>query len=530
MLNSKVPDILSRLQQLSSIKEVEKTQCIITKAGLFNHIFVISKIISFLALSPLGSLVYAQAIFEDTAMENPFVCNTMIRAYSKSVFPMKAICLYNFMHRMGIKSDNFTFPFVLKACARVLWCNEEDMKCSKLDMACKGAEIHSQLFKLGLDQDCFIQNSLVYLYSRCGKMNLAHHVFDEMTDKTITSWNVMISAYDQINDSDSADSLIASMPGKNLVTWNMLIARYVRLGKIEDAQELFQEMTERDAVSWNSMIAGYVQIKDYARALALFHEMEIDNVKATDITLISVLGACAEMGAIEIGRKIHLSLKRRECKIEGYLSNALVDMYAKCGHLNLAWEVFSEIEMRHVSCWNAMIIGLAVHGYCEEALRLFSTMEMSVDGARPNRVTFLGVLIACSHNGLVDESRKFFNCMVNEYRILPDIKHYGCMVDLLSRCGLLKEAHQMIKTMPFEATSVLWRTLLGACSVHHDVDLAEESFQQLFKMESLRDGDYVLLSNIYAAAQRWNDVERVRSDMFGSGVLKKPGSSHIEMK
>lgn len=530
MLTIRVPDLLSKLQQLSSVKEVEQTQCLITKSGLFNHPFVISKIISFLSLSPLGSLVYAQAIFEDTTMDNPFVCNTMIRAYAKSVFPIKAIYLYNFMHRKDIKSDHFMYPFGLKACARVLWCNEGDIKCTQLDIACKGAEIHCRLFRLGLDQDCFIQNSLVYLYSQCGFLDLARRVFDKMTEKTITSWNVMISAYDQINDFDSADSLIGSMPGKNVVSWNMLIARYIRLGKIEDAKAVFQEMPERDAVSWNSMIAGYVQIKDYARALALFREMEIANVEATDITLISVLGACAETGALEIGRKIHLSLQQREYKIEGYLSNALVDMYAKCGHLNLAWEVFSELKMKHISCWNAMIVSLAVHGYCEEALRLFSTMEMSVDGARPNRVTFIGVLIACSHKGLVDEGRKFFNRMVNEYKIMPDIKHYGCMVDLLSRCGLLKEAHHMIKTMPFEANSVLWRTLLGACRVHHHVDLAEESFQQLGKMEPLRDGDYVLLSNIYAEAQRWNDVERVRSEMIGSGVPKKPGSSHIGIR
>lgn len=530
MLNVRVQDILFKLQQLSSIKEFEQIHSVSTKAGLFNHPLVISKIISFLSLSRLGSLVYAQAIFEDTAMDNPFVCNTMIRAYTKSVFPIKAIYLYNFMHRKDIKSDNFTYPFVLKACARVLWCNVEDMKCSQLDVACKGAETHCRIFRLGLDQDCFIQNSLVYLYSQCGFLGIARCVFDEITEKTITSWNVMISAYDQINDFDSADSLIESMPGKNVVSWNMLIARYVRLGKIEDARAVFQEMPERDAVSWNSMITGYIQIRDYARALALFREMERANVEATDVTLTSVLGACAETGALEIGRKIHLFLKQREYRIEGYLSNALVDMYAKCGHLNLAWEVFTGLKMKPISCWNAMIVGLAVHGYCEEALRLFSTMETSVDGDQPNRVTFIGVLIACSHKGLVEESRKFFNRMVNEYKIMPDIKHYGCMVDILSRCGLLEEAHHMIKTMPFEANSILWRTLLGACRVHHHVYLAEESFQQLSKIEPLRDGDYVLLSNIYAEAQRWNDVEKVRTEMMSSGVPKKPGSSHIGIK
>jgi pentatricopeptide repeat protein len=199
-----------------------------------------------------------------------------------------------------------------------------------------------------------------------------------------------------------------------------------------------------------------------------------------------------------------------EHKIEGYLGNAFVNMYCKCGNLSLAWEIFNGMRMKTVSCWNAMIIGLAVHGYCEEVFQLFTEMEESLDNTiRPNGLTFTGVL-------------------VNKYKILPNIKHYGCTVDLLSRRGLLEEAYRMIKTAPFTNSDVLWRTLLGACRTQANMELAEISFQKLAK-EQLTDGDYMLLSNIYAEAGRWDEVQRLRSEMGYLHVPKQAGYSQINM-
>jgi pentatricopeptide repeat protein len=320
----------------------------------------------------------------------------------------------------------------------------------------------------------------------------------------------MISAYDRIGDYESADYLLETMPNKNVVSWNTLIGRYIRLGNVEAARRVFGCMPERDAVSWNSMIAGCVSVRDYAGALELFSEMQNAGVKPTEVTLISILGACAETGALETGHRIHESLKVCEHKIEGYLGNALVNMYCKCGNLSLAREIFNGMRMKTVSCWNAMIIGLAVHGYCEEVFQLFTEMEESLDNTiRPNGLTFTGVL-------------------VNKYKILPNIKHYGCTVDLLSRRGLLEEAYRMIKTAPFTNSDVLWRTLLGACRTQANMELAEISFQQLAK-EQLTDGDYMLLSNIYAEAGRWDEVQRLRSEMGYLHVPKQAGYSQINM-
>ncbi|KAM2089088.1 hypothetical protein ACFX1T_033087 [Malus domestica] len=528
-VNLAVSLTLSKLLQLphfSSMVQVESAQAFLTKAGLFfSHQPIVGKLVAFASLSPLGCLAHAHALFEETAMDDPFVCNTMIRAYSNSVFPVRAIQIYNRMQEMGVGSDHFTFNFALKACARVVKQMEDGVKSHGFGVDRKGGEIHCRVLKLGFDRDLYVQNSLLFVYCQCGFVRLARCVFDEMTERSVASWNIMISAYDRINDFETADSLFRSMPEKNVVSWNTLLARHVRLSNIEAAEMVFREMTGRDSVSWNSMIAGYVQVRDYDGALKLFREMQVAEVEATEVTLVSILGACAETGALEIGRKIHESLKHH--KIGGYLGVALVDMYSKCGKVNSAWEVFHELKMKPVGCWNAMIVGLAVHGYCKEALKLFKTMETQHGEVRPNRITFIGVLIACSHKGLVEEGRRYFNHMIQEYNIMPDNKHYGCMVDLLSRTGLLEEAYEMIKTVPCGSSSLLWRTLLGACRVHGNVELAEQSFRQLAKLEPLRDADYVLLSNVYAEAERWDDVERLRNEMICKGVSKTLGFSHV---
>ncbi|KAK7404354.1 hypothetical protein VNO78_05185 [Psophocarpus tetragonolobus] len=517
------------VEKVCSMLELKQVQAMMTKAGLHAHLSFTDKLIFFSALSPMGHLSHAHSLFLQTSMHNSFICNTMIRAFANSTFPLQALYIYNHMQTTCVVSDHFTYNFVLKACSRAHKFVKEFSKSDEFTIVSKGGEVHCTVLKLGFHRYLSIQNTLLYMYSQSGLVQVAQHLFDEISHKSLVSWNIMISAYDRVNDSKSADYLLASMPHKNVVSWNTVIGRYISLGDIEGARRVFQVMPERDVVSWNSMISGYVSVKDYAGALALFFEMQNAEVRPTEVTLISVLGACAETGALEMGSKIHESLKLCGHKIEGYLGNSLLNMHSKCGNLSSAWEVFNGMTIKTASCWNAMIVGLAVHGYSEEALKLFSEMECELGTVRPNRVTFVGVLIACSHKGLVNKARWYFDHMVKKYKILPDIKHYGCMVDLLSRFGLLEEAHQMIKTAPFQNSAVLWRTLLGACRTQGNVELAKASFQQLAKLGGLTDGDYVLLSNIYAEANRWDEVELVRNQMIDSHVPKQVGYSQIDI-
>ncbi|XP_050383519.1 pentatricopeptide repeat-containing protein At5g15300-like [Argentina anserina] len=531
-MHSYIGHLHRHLQSISSMKQVESAQALLTKTGLiFTRTPLVSKLIAFASVSPLGCLTHAQSLFEETTMDDSFICSTMVRAYANSDFPIRGIHVYNHMIVSQVECDHFTYNFALKACARLVKAMKRDaVEVTELGTDRKGSEIHCRVLKSGFDSDLYVQNSLLFVYAQLGSVGHARQVFDEMPERSVASWNIMISAYDQTGDFDSADKLFGLMPEKNVASWNTLLGRHVRLGDIEAAKTVFGEMEERDAVSWNSMIAGYVQVGDYNGALELFREMQAAEVEATGVTLISVLGACAEASELEIGRKIHESLNRNGHTIEGYLGTALVDMYCKCGKLSSAREVFSGMKMRPVGCWNAMIMGFAVHGHCEEALELFEDMEKQGGDVKPNQITFVGVLIACSHKGLVEEGRRYFNYMKEEYNIVPDVKHYGCMVDLLSRCGLLDEAYQMIKGEPSLASCLLWRTLLGACKVHANVELAEQCFEHLAKLESLTDADYVLLSNIYAEAERWQDVERLRGEMVCKGVPKSLGFSHVEMK
>ncbi|KAL5720806.1 hypothetical protein ACHQM5_013440 [Ranunculus cassubicifolius] len=522
----RIPHILKVMETVSTMKELKQTQSLITKTGLTNDSSILPKLIFFCAISPSGNLQYAQAILDQTSLKTSFIYNTMIRAYAKTVFPLKAILLYNQMHSLYVKPDTFTYPFLLKACGKVLSDKGEENGYAFV-VGRKGLETHCRAFQDGFYSDNFFQNSLIFMYGQCGLIDSARLVFDEMFQRTVASWNTMIAVYDGVNDFESANTLFRLSPEKNVVSWNTLLGRHVKVGDIEGARRVFVEMPERDVVSWNTMISGYVQVRNYKKAVEMYREMQVSRVEVTEITLTSVLGACAEIGDLMTGREIHEFMKRNEFKIEGYLGNALVDMYAKCGSMNLAREVFDGMRMRHVSCWNSMIMGLAVHGYSEEALELFCSMERSYVEVVPNRITFIGVLIACTHKGLVEEGYLFFRLMIDKYSITPDIKHYGCVVDLLSRWGMLDKAYHVIKTMPFGGNSVLWRTLLGACKTYGNVELAEEAFQKIVELETPIDGDCVLLSNLYAEMERWEDVERVRNIMIGLGVSKRPGSSHI---
>lgn len=292
---------------------------------------------------------------------------------------------------------------------------------------------------------------------------------------------------------------------------------------------MFEGMVERNLVTWNSIINGFAINGRPNEALTLFREMSLEDrgVKPDGFTMVSLLCACAELGALALGRRAHLYLVKVGLYGNVHVENALIDLYAKCGSIEEAYRVFNEMASKTVVSWTSLIVGLAVNGFGEEALELFSAMEREM--LVPTEITLVGVLYACSHCGLVDEGFRFFNRMKDEYSIAPKIEHYGCMVDLLGRAGLVEQAHDYIMNMPLEPNAIMWRTLLGACAMHKRLDLGNVAWARLVELDPGHSGDYVLLSNLYAAVGQWGEVHRLRRSMLKGGVKKMPGHSLVEL-
>ncbi|XP_077251516.1 tetratricopeptide repeat (TPR)-like superfamily protein [Tasmannia lanceolata] len=306
-----------------------------------------------------------------------------------------------------------------------------------------------------------------------------------------------------------------------------LIDVYVKSGDLDGAHQLFDEMPLRDIATWNALISGLAQGSRPKDALALFRRTLRERVKPNDITVVGALSACSQLGALSEGKFIHSYLKDAAMESNVRVCNALIDMYAKCGSINGALEVFHNMVTRTLVSWNTIIMGLAMHGRGSDALEIFDQMGRA--GVKPDQVTYLSALCACNHSGLVEEGLRIFNNMVGS-DVSPNIKHYGCIVDILGRAGRLEEAYIVINSIPMDPDPVLWQSLLGACKTYGNVGLAERASEKLAEMGSNSCGDYVLMSNVYAADQRWDDVGRVREEMKSRDVRKVPGFSFIELK
>lgn len=318
------------------------------------------------------------------------------------------------------------------------------------------------------------------------------------------------------------------MPEKNVVTWNVMITGLAKQGEIEFARFLFERMTDRNIVSWSGMIDGYTRMNRYKEALGFFRRMVVDDgVEPCEITVLAILPAVWNMGNVRICQLIHGYGEKRGFNASDIrLMNSLTDTYAKCGCMASASRSFEEIpaDMRNLVSWTSLISSFAMHGMGKEAVESFERMEQ--EGWRPNRVTFVSLLNACSHGCLVEEGLKFFEKMVNECRIVPDIKHYGCLVDMLGRTGRLEEAEKIALDIPREiANEVVWRILLGACSFYGNVKMGERVTAKIMEIERGYAVDYVLMSNILAGAGRFGDAHSLRRLMDERNAIKVPGSS-----
>ncbi|XXG48596.1 hypothetical protein AAC387_Pa02g2997 [Persea americana] len=537
------------LQTCESLNTLKQLHAVAVTTSLSSDPFILAKILALSATSAFSDLSYAQQIF--LRIENPKTheWNCMIRAFSASSTPQTALSTYTQMLISGESPDNFTFPFLLRSCSR-------------LQPPRSGELVHVHVIKCGFDGDAYVQSSLIHMYAKWGRILCAHKVFDDITAKNIVAWTTMINGYVRAGGFEEAIRLFKVMGSENvkpdevvltsvlgacanlgdleLGRWihgllgekdvvfsTALVDMYAKCGSIDVARELFDRMPQKDVILWTVMISGYVRCNCFREAFNLFREMCSENLMPDEGIIVNVISGCARSGDIDIGKWTHHYIEVNGADYSVMIGTALIDMYAKCGEIDVASQIFLRMQEKNVCSWNAMIGGLAMHGEAYSALDLFDQMQRS--GTQPDEVTFIGILTACSQVGLVGKGWHYFNCMSQAHGINPKLEHYACMVDLLGRSGLLSEAEELINNMPMEPDVVVWGALLNASRIHGNVELAEKAAELLLEMEPHNHGVYVLLSNTYGSAKRWDDVDNVRKLMKSRGITKTRGCSSIKV-
>eukprot|EP01018_Ginkgo_biloba_P002288 Gb_24674 [translate_table: standard] len=544
--------VLKVCASLLAVQEGEEIHYHIVRSGLESDVIVGTALLDMYA--KCGSVEVARQLFDKLSIRDRVSWNAMIAGYAQNGYADEALKLFHRMQRADEKPDLVTMVSVLSACAHLAALQQ-------------GMLIHAYTIKSGFESDVFMGNTLIDMYAKCGNIEIARQIFDEMPKKDVVSWNSMVAGYAQNGYANEALILFCQMQledvtpnsvtvlgvisacthlagprqgdcihsyiikrgfESNVSVENTLMDMYAKCGSVHIAHYLFEKMPKKTAVSWTAMIAGYAQHGHANEALTLFYQMQLEDVKPELVTMVSVLPACADLAALQQGKCIHACIIKSGNDSDVSVGTALLAMYAKCGIIELARRLFDKMSKRDVVLWSAMITGYGMHGHGEDAILLFYQMQQA--GLKPDHITFVGLLSACSHAGLVDEGLQYFDCMSRDYCLVPRVEHYACMVDLLGRAGRLNEAHHLIKKMPLEPDASVWGALLGACRIHSNIELGKHVSAHLLKLDPEKAGNYVLLSNIYAAAGKWDDVAKVRAMLKDRGLKKSPGCSWIEIK
>ncbi|WOG88831.1 hypothetical protein DCAR_0208066 [Daucus carota subsp. sativus] len=488
--------------------------------------------------------------------------NTMLRCYSVSDYPDQALVLFNYMRAVGVLLDEFSLVSVVKSCARLF-----DVK--------NGCAVHSVAVKTGNVVFGNVRNTVLQLYCVCRRIEDARVLFDEFSvGRDLVSWNVLMGGYVYVSRPDVVWGLfermlfegvriggstmlsVLSAVGEigdgwggecvhgycikrgfcfdcNVVT--ALVGMYGRIGKMDSGRRAFDEVDVKDVVLWNCLVDGYAKNGLLEEALSLLGLMKHRGVKANSSTLAGLLSSCAASGALAVGKCVHEYVDQQQLVLDAVLGTALLDMYCKCGLLGEAVNVFKKMVSKDVKSWTAMILGYGMHGEAKDAILIF--YQMAKEGFRHNEVTFLAVLSACSHGGLITEGTSFFKMMIQDYGLKPKVEHYGCMIDLFGRAGLLEEAHNLIKSLPIKSDATAWRALLAACRVYGNVDLGKSVKKALEDNYGEHPADSIVLSSTYAVAGRTpclQTMQTIRGKMvdnheYQSRGVKEAGCSSIEL-
>lgn len=549
--NFTYPFVIKACGGLSSLAEGQKVHGKLFKVGVDSDVYVGNALCA--AYAKLGCIEYAERVFEEMPVKDLVSWNSMIGGYVSVGDGWSSLVCLQEMQVLGMKPDRFSTISALNACA---------IEC----FLQTGKEIHCQVLKCMLELDIMVQTSLIDMYHKCGRVDYSERLFDEISTKNVVVWNAMIHGYtlnarpfeslsclkkmqqaDKLNpDAITMINLLPSctqvgalLEGKSvhgyavrrgflphIILETSLIDLYGACGRMKSAERIFGQLAEKNLISWNSMISAYVQSGQNKDALELFWDLLSKHLEPDAITISSIIPAYSEVASLGERKQIHGYISKLEHNSNTFISNATAYMYAKCGNLETAQEIFDRMISRDVSSWNSIIMAYAIHGFGTKSIELFSKMRDK--GIQPNESTFVSLLTACSVSGMVNEGWKFFNSMKLDYGIDPGIEHYGCMIDLLGRKGNLDTAKIFIEEMPLVPTARIWGSLLTASRNNRNIELAELAAERILSLEHDNTGCYVLLSNMYAEAGRWEDVERIKSLMKQRGLEKTVGCSFVE--
>ncbi|KAM7266764.1 hypothetical protein ACFE04_008930 [Oxalis oulophora] len=505
----------------------------------------------------LKDFTYASLLFTRIEYPTDYAYNVMIRGLATTWNNYSlAVEFYHRMIRIGLMPNKFTFPFLFIAC-------------SNLYALAFGMSLHSGTIKFGVDTDDYVYHSLLTMYSRCGEIRLARKVFDEICDRDLVSWNSMISGYAKVGYAEEGLKLFRRMREEGFEPNEMtvvsvlkacgdlgdlsfgrlveelvvekkmemssfmgtaLVNMYAKCGDLLSARKVFDGLKIKDVVTWNAIITGYAQNGMSNEGIMLFHEMRKTGADPNNITLSGVLSACASIGALDLGKWVETYASEKNLRHDIFVASALIDMYAKCGSLDNALRIFEDMPHKNTVSWNSLISAFALNGRSKEAISLFNRMSEENGTVRPDEITFVGVLSACVHAGLVDEGRRLFNLMTSSsYGFIPKIEHFSCMVDLLARAGHLEEAWNFVEKMPEKPDEIVLGALLGACNKQKNIDIGDRVIKLLLQIEPSNSGNYVISSKIYANSRMWDDSAKMWTLMRDKGVTKTPGCSWIEI-
>ncbi|KAJ4965903.1 hypothetical protein NE237_017752 [Protea cynaroides] len=546
------PNSVTLLGLLFGISQLIQLQCVhafVVRSGFEYDILVVNSLLN--VYGRCGRVDMARHLFESVHQRDIVSWNSLLSGYSKNENVSESLELLNRMRINRAEPDQQTFGYLVSAIANQ----------SKLQL---GQSVHGQIVKVGCGSDAHVETSLVVMYLKCGNIHDALQMFNEIEDKDVISWTAMISGLVQNDRADEAlktfhwmlesrgmpstatiasalaacahlgsSSLGTSIHGYiirqkiqvDTAAENSLLTMYAKCGLLAQSRAVFESIDDRDVVSWNAIVAGYAQNGYLDKALDHFNEMRGACQRPDPITVVSLLQACASVGALRQGKWIHNFVIRNGVGPSISIDTALIDMYSKCGDIDAAQRCFHDMPEHDVVSWSTVIGGYGSHGKGETALRMYS--EFLSMGIEPNHVIFLAVLSACSHSGLVSQGLRVFRCMTEDFGIEPKLEHHASIVDLLTRAGRVEEAYNFVKKMFLQPSADVLGIVLDACRTHRNATLADVVAREIIMLKPTNASNYVQLAQSFASRSKWDGMGEVRMQMRSLGLKKVPGVPKI---